>query len=82
MNFFADILVEEKVLIELKAVSGLANEHYAQLLNYLKATALEVGLLVNFGNSKIEYRRFDNRAVQSRSQNQSQKLNIQDLLSE
>ncbi len=75
-EFFADILVEGKVLIELKAVGGLANEHYAQLLNYLKATALEVGLLINFGNSKLEYRRFDNRALQK------QEINIQNLLSE
>ncbi len=72
-EFYADILVEGKVLLELKAVSGLANEHYAQLLNYLKATALEVGLLVNFGNPKLEYRRFDNRSLK--------KINVQDLLS-
>jgi len=75
-EFYADILVEEKVLVELKAVGVLANEHYAQLLNYLKATALEVGLLVNFGNPKLEYRRFDNRSLQN------QKINVQDLLSE
>jgi len=73
-EFYADILVEGKVLIELKAVGGLANEHYAQLLNYLKATDLEVGLLINFGNPKLEYRRFDNRSFQ--------KINVQDLLSE
>lgn len=73
-EFYADILVEGKVLIELKAVSSLANEHYAQILNYLKATNLEVGMLINFGNPKLEYRRFDNRNIQ--------KINVQDLLSE
>ena len=73
-EFYADILVEGKVLIELKAVSNLANEHYAQLLNYLKATNLEVGMLINFGSPKLEYRRFDNRNIQ--------KINVQDLLSE
>lgn len=73
-EFYADILVEGKVLVELKAVSNLTNEHYAQLLNYLKATNLEVGLLINFGNPKLEYRRFDNRSIQ--------KLSVQDLLSE
>ncbi len=75
-EFYADILVEGKVLIELKAVSGLDNKHCAQILNYLKATNLEVGLLINFGNPKIEYRRFDNRSLQT------QKINIQDLLTE
>jgi GxxExxY protein len=49
-EFYADILVEGKIIVELKAVGALANEHYAQLLNYLKATNLEVGLLVNSAN--------------------------------
>ena len=56
-QFFADILVEDAVIVELKAVSALAPEHKAQLINYLKATGMEVGLLVNFGNPKLEYRR-------------------------
>ncbi len=56
--YFADILVEDKVLIEIKAVERLSPEHKAQIINYLKATGIEVGLLVNFGNSKLEYRRF------------------------
>lgn len=73
-EFYADTLVEGKVLIELKAVGNLANEHYAQILNYLKATNSEVGLLINFGSPKLEYRRFDNR--------NTQKINVQDLLSE
>ncbi len=57
-DFFADILVEDKVLIELKAVNRIYGEHKAQVINYLNATGIEVGLLVNFGNPKMEYFRF------------------------
>jgi GxxExxY protein len=60
-QFFADILVEDKIILELKAVSVLSDIHKAQVINYLKATGIEVGLLINFGNTKLEYRRFDNR---------------------
>jgi GxxExxY protein len=49
-NFSADMVVEEKVLLELKAARCLEPVHEAQLLNYLKATTIEVGLLMNFGN--------------------------------
>jgi len=56
-EFFADLLVEERVLVELKAVSMLTTEHTAQALNYLKATGLEVCLLINFGRSKVELKR-------------------------
>ncbi|NLF39576.1 GxxExxY protein [bacterium] len=52
----ADIIVEEKVLIEIKAVSALLPVHEAQLLNYLRATGIKVGLLVNFGE-KLEFKR-------------------------
>lgn len=48
-EYFADLLVEEAVLVELKAVHHLTNEHEAQLLNYLRATPYEVGILLNFG---------------------------------
>jgi GxxExxY protein len=48
-EYFADLLVEEKVIVELKAASQLTHEHEAQLLNYLRATPYEVGLLLNFG---------------------------------
>ena len=59
-EFYPDIIVEDTVIIELKAVKALSSEHYAQVLNYLKATGVEVGLLVNFGSPKLEFRRFDN----------------------
>ena len=56
-EFFADLFVEEKVIVELKAVKALSVEHPAQVINYLKATGVEVGLLINFGKQKLEYRR-------------------------
>ena len=62
-QFYADFLVEDKIILELKAVSALAEIHKAQLLNYLKTTGLKTGLLINFGNPKLEYRRFDNRFI-------------------
>jgi len=54
-NFYADMLVEDKVMVELKAVTRILNEHKAHVINYLKATGIEVGLLINFGNPRIEY---------------------------
>lgn len=48
-EYFSDLLVEEKVIVELKATELLMNVHIAQIMNYLKATPIEVGLLLNFG---------------------------------
>ncbi len=48
-EYFADIVVEDCVIVEVKAAKNLSTEHEAQLLNYLKATKFEVGLLMNFG---------------------------------
>lgn len=60
-EYCADLVVEDKVIIELKAVSTFLPAHEAQLLNYLKATPYEVGLLLNFGPSPTKKRRvFDN----------------------
>jgi GxxExxY protein len=60
-EYFADLLVEEKVIVEIKAVRELVDAHEAQLLNYLKATPYEVGLLLNFGpKPKIKRRIYDN----------------------
>lgn len=56
-EFFADLFVEEKVLVELKAVSMLTQDHTAQALNYLRAMGLEVCLLINFGKPKVEVKR-------------------------
>lgn len=48
-DFRADMIVEQKVILELKAVSGITEAHKAQLINYLRATEIEVGLILNFG---------------------------------
>ena len=55
-DFVADILVEQKVILELKSVSQVNPAHEAQLINYLKATGMKVGLLINFGE-KVEIKR-------------------------
>ena len=62
-EFFIDILVEDRLLVELKAVSGIGSIHKAQLLNYLKAANQETGLLVNFGTLKPEVKRLYNQHV-------------------
>jgi GxxExxY protein len=60
-EYFADILVDNKVIVEIKATRNLALENEAQLLNYLKATDKEVGLLLNFGpKPEIKRKVFDN----------------------
>lgn len=60
-EYFADLVVEDKIILELKAVSTFLPSHEAQLLNYLKATPYEVGLLLNFGLSPTKKRKvFDN----------------------
>ena len=57
-EYFADIVVENQIIIELKAISSLEKIHEAQILNYLKATGMKVGLLVNFTHPKAEIKRF------------------------
>jgi len=56
-DFFADLVVEGSVIVELKAVKALDKAHAAQCLNYLKATGKQVCLLLNFGTSRVEVRR-------------------------
>ena len=56
-DYTADLLVEDKVIVELKTVENLDRSHEAQLLNYLKATGLHVGLLVNFKHKKADIKR-------------------------
>ena len=55
-DYFADLVVEGKLIVELKAVANISNEHYAQILNYLKITGAPAGLLINFGSYKFEVR--------------------------
>src|SRR5438105_868278 len=77
-DFTADVLVEDCVLLELKAARALDSSHQAQLLNYLRATEIEVGLLLNFG-LKTEFKRliFDNPRKAFRG---SPRISITDLL--
>ena len=65
-DYFADLIVNQLVIIELKAASGLLEEHEAQLLNYLKATEIEIGLLLNFGKKpQLKRQIFENKYKKS-----------------
>jgi GxxExxY protein len=57
-DYCADLIVEHRVQVELKACAALDSVHEAQILNYLKASGIRVGLLLNFGKPRLEYRRF------------------------
>ena len=62
-DYVADLLVENEILLELKAVKALDAIHMAQCMNYLKATGLTVCLLINFGTPRIEVKRIVNSVV-------------------
>ena len=57
-DYFADLFVAGELIVELKACKALADEHVAQLLGYLRGSRIEHGLLINFGSSKLEIRKF------------------------
>lgn len=57
-DYYADLLVEGVLIVELKAAKTLSDEHIAQILGYLKASRLEHGLLINFGSFKFQIRKF------------------------
>jgi GxxExxY protein len=56
-KFFADFIVLDKIVLEVKCVKALTDEHIAQTINYLKVSGHTLGLLVNFGRGKLEYKR-------------------------
>jgi GxxExxY protein len=56
-SYYPDIIVNDEVIMELKAIDKLIPLHEAQVLNYLKATGMKLGLLVNFGREKVEFKR-------------------------
>jgi len=56
-----DFLVDEKISVELKAITKLEDVHFAQAINYLEAYNLEIGLLINFGTIKLEFHRLENK---------------------
>lgn len=62
-EFYADLLIEKMLILELKTVDELAPEHQAQAINYLNATGIPAALLINFGNRKVEVKRLLNREL-------------------
>lgn len=56
--YYADLVVEDKVIVEVKAVENIDDIHRAQLLNYLRISGLRVGLIINFAKPKLQYERF------------------------
>ncbi|MBN1267277.1 MAG: GxxExxY protein [Anaerolineales bacterium] len=60
-EFYTDILVEKEVMVELRAVNEITPIHETQIINFLKATGIEVGLLINFGTPKLQYKRYTRR---------------------
>ena len=57
-DFYADLFVENKLVVELKVCQSIINEHIAQLLGYLRASRMEHGLLINFGASKLQIKKY------------------------
>ncbi len=57
-EYFADLMVEDSLVVEIKACKTLADEHTAQLLGYLRSSGREHGLLINFGAAKLEIRKY------------------------
>jgi GxxExxY protein len=56
-TYVADIIAFERIIVEIKAINNLSSREEAQLLNYLKASGMELGLLINFGAKKLEWKR-------------------------
>lgn len=56
-RYFADFICYDDIILEIKAVNELSNVHVSQVLNYLKATNIKLGLLINFGSKSLEYKR-------------------------
>ena len=56
-KFYADFVVYDKIILEVKGMAGIADEHIAQTINYLKVAGLKLGLIVNFGELSLQYKR-------------------------
>ena len=61
--FIADFIVYDDIILEVKAVSYIVKQHLGQTLNYLRATGMRLGIVVNYGNAKFQYRRVLNSAI-------------------
>lgn len=57
-NYFADLFVDNRLIVEIKAAKTLADEHVAQILGYLRSSRVEHGLLINFGASKLQVKKY------------------------
>lgn len=57
-HYIADIVIENKIILELKTVRKIDENHNAQIINYLKASQIKIGYILNFANQKLEYKRF------------------------
>ena len=57
-KYFADLFIENRLIVEIKACKTVANEHVAQLLGYLKSARVETGLLINFGSAKLQIKKY------------------------
>ena len=64
-NFSADVLIEKSLILELKAVEKIHPAHEVQLVNYLNATGIDVGLLINFGSKSLEFKRKHRKPLHS-----------------
>jgi GxxExxY protein len=79
-KYVADLIVENLIVIELKCCKALIPENQAQVINYLKASGLPIGLLVNFGNQKLEYKRLHHPDIFFDSEDSSEEI-LHSLLS-
>ena len=62
-DYFADLLIERCLIVEIKAANGIADEHIAQLLGYLRSSRFEHGLLINFGANRFQIRKLKLQAL-------------------
>jgi GxxExxY protein len=58
-----DFFVEDKIMVELKALINLEDQHFAQAFNYIEASGIEIGLLINFGSNSFQFKRLHNRKL-------------------
>nr|MBP7654644.1 GxxExxY protein [Candidatus Dependentiae bacterium] len=56
-KYYVDFLIDNKIILELKATDNICSEHISQILNYLKASEVKVGYILNFGRNKLEFKR-------------------------
>lgn len=75
-RFFLDVVVDEKIILELKATDGLLPIDQAQLIAYLKATGLKLGILANFGRERVEYKRIPNFVSERRVEEPTSEIGI------